>query len=192
MAIWGETALRPDNSKLYSHTVTSNHIHLLVQDGKDRDTIPQAIKLVAGRVGQEYNLRKNRKGAFWEDRYHSTAVESGLHLLRCIIYIDLNMIRAGAVSHPSEWAFCGYNEIRKPRKKNILIGYEKLLELCGFDEYHTFLRAHRELIEDSLLNGNNFRQAHWTESIAVGSEGFLERVKNKVPIITFLKAKKTI
>jgi len=36
-------------------TVTSNHIHLLVFDDKGRDVIPQSIKLVAGRTGQEYN-----------------------------------------------------------------------------------------------------------------------------------------
>ncbi|MGE4344011.1 MAG: hypothetical protein AB7F20_06950 [Geoalkalibacter sp.] len=44
-----------------------------------------------------------RKGAFWEDRYHAAAIESGEHLLRCLVYIDLNMVRAGAVSHPQEW-----------------------------------------------------------------------------------------
>jgi putative transposase len=33
--------------------------------------------LVAGRTGQEYNQRKWRKGAFWEDRSHATAIESG-------------------------------------------------------------------------------------------------------------------
>jgi len=40
--------------------------------------------------GQEYNKRKNRKGAFWEDRYHATVIEKGEHLLRCIVYIDMN------------------------------------------------------------------------------------------------------
>jgi putative transposase len=44
--------------------VTSNHIHLLVFDGGERDVIPKAIQLVAGRTGQEYNQRKNRNGAF--------------------------------------------------------------------------------------------------------------------------------
>ena len=39
---------------------------------------------MSGRTAQEYNLRKNRKGAFWEDRYHATAVESKDHLLRCL------------------------------------------------------------------------------------------------------------
>ena len=62
--------------------VTSNHIHLLVADDGERDVIPHSMQLVAGRTGQEYNRRKIRKGAFWEDRYHATAVEKGLHLGR--------------------------------------------------------------------------------------------------------------
>jgi len=28
-----------------------------------------------------------------------------------ISYIDLNMVHAGVVKHPSEWEFNGYNEI---------------------------------------------------------------------------------
>ena len=44
---------------------------------------------MAGRTGQEYNQRKDRKGAFWEDPYHATAIESGEHLLRCIVYLDV-------------------------------------------------------------------------------------------------------
>ena len=91
--------------------VTSNHTHLLVADDGARDVIPNSIQLVVGRTGQEYNQRKNRKGAYWEDRYHATAVESGDHLARCMAYIDTNMVRAGVVSHPALWPFCGFNEI---------------------------------------------------------------------------------
>ncbi|MCK5255634.1 MAG: hypothetical protein KAQ81_06395, partial [Deltaproteobacteria bacterium] len=39
------------------------------------------------------------------------AVENGSHLIKCLVYIDLNMVRAGVVQHPSEWPFSGYNEI---------------------------------------------------------------------------------
>jgi hypothetical protein len=60
-----------------NYTVTSNHTHLLVVDDKERGVIPNSIKLIAGRTGQEFNQRKNRKGAFREDRYHATAVEDG-------------------------------------------------------------------------------------------------------------------
>ena len=50
---------------ILDYTVTSNHIHILVQDDGERDVIPKSIQLVAGRVGQKYNQRKKRKGAFW-------------------------------------------------------------------------------------------------------------------------------
>jgi len=70
------------------------------------------MQLIAGRTGQEYNQRKKRKGAFGEDRYHATAVESNRHLIQCIVYIDLNMVCGGVVNHPSEWIFSGYNEIQ--------------------------------------------------------------------------------
>ena len=70
--------------------VTSNHIHLLVVGNKDQEVIPKSMQLIAGRTGQEYNQRKGRKGAFWEDRYHATAVENGKHLIECLVYIDLN------------------------------------------------------------------------------------------------------
>ena len=43
--------------------------------------------------------------------------------------------------------------------------------------------AHRELVNDSLVNGNNFRQAQWTESIAVGSKSFLEGIKDKLGVL---------
>jgi len=96
---------------ILNYMVTSNHVHLLVFDTGNRDVIPKSMQLVAGRTGQEYNQRKNRKGAYWEDRYHATAVESGDHLARCIVYIDTNMVRAGVVNHPAMWSFSGYNEI---------------------------------------------------------------------------------
>ena len=67
---------------MLNYMVTSNHIHLLVADDRDENTIAQSIQLVAGRTGQEYNQRKGRKGAFWEDRYHATAVDSEEYLER--------------------------------------------------------------------------------------------------------------
>jgi putative transposase len=53
---------------------------LLAFDSGGRNDIPDSKKLAAGRTGQEYNVRKNRKGAFWEGRYHATAVERDRYL----------------------------------------------------------------------------------------------------------------
>jgi len=45
------------------------------------------------------------------------------------------MVRAGVVSHPSKWPFSGYNEIQKPRRKNVLMDYDRLQALFGTDSY---------------------------------------------------------
>jgi putative transposase len=158
--------------------VTSNHIHLLVVDDGDQDMIPRSIQLIAGRTGQEYNQRKTRKGAFWEDQYHATAVEKGEHLFRCIVYIDLNMVRAGVVDHPSQWPFCGYNEIQSPRRKNVLIKYDTLRELVGVETYDQVKEYHQGWLDEYLLDGNNRRDEKWTKSIAVGSKGFVQSVQS--------------
>jgi hypothetical protein len=44
-----------------NYMVTSNHVHLLAFDNGGCNVIPDSIKLAAGRTGQEYNIRKNRK-----------------------------------------------------------------------------------------------------------------------------------
>jgi len=92
-------------------------IILPVYDGKV-NIIPKSIQLIAGRTGREYNQRKNRKGAFLEDRYHATAVKTGNHLIRCLAYIDLNMGRSGVVRHPGEWMYGGYHEIQNDMKNS--------------------------------------------------------------------------
>src|SRR5262249_14281913 len=102
------------------YTVTANHVHLLVRD-RGRGEIAQSLQLIEGRTAQPFNRRKGRGGAFWADRYHATAVETGEHLARCLVYIDLNMVRAGAVEHPAQWEVGGYHEIqREPTRYGIV------------------------------------------------------------------------
>jgi REP element-mobilizing transposase RayT len=162
---------------ILNYMVTCNHVHLLVADDADREVIPDSMQLVAGRTGQEYNQRKGRKGAYWEDRYHATAVESGEHLARCITYIDTNMVRAGVVSHPAMWAFSGYNEIQERRRKNVLIDYKKLQRLLGAGSYDQLRDGHRKWVEQYLGGEEKVRKEEWTGSIAVGSKSFVERAK---------------
>ncbi len=169
---------------ILNYTITSNHIHLLVVDG-EREVIPKSLQLVAGKTAQEFNRRKERKGAFWEDRYHATAIETGEHLLRCLVYIDLNMVRNGVVQHPSAWQHGGYSEIQNPPQRYALINREKLIASCGFQSDQQLRKSHQQWVEEALHGGGTIRQPEWTESIAVGSEGFvngvLEKLERRVP-----------
>ena len=73
------------------------------------------MQLVTARTAQAYNKRKNRKGAFWEDRYHATAIDSEQYLIQCLVYIDMNMVRAGIVQHPGNWLHSGYRKYNHHR-----------------------------------------------------------------------------
>ncbi len=159
-----------------NYIVTSNHIHLLVVNTKE-DVISRSLQLIAGRTAQEYNQRKNRKGAFWEDRYHATAVESDEHLAKCLVYIDLNMVRAGVVNHPSEYRTSGFNEIQKPPKRYVVIDRKVLQNLFAISDPECFRQEHRHWVEVELQADANIRKGLWSESIAVGSEGFVKKIQ---------------
>jgi len=159
--------------------VTSNHIHLLVKD-TGANVIANSMQLIAGRTAQEYNRRKARHGAFWEDRYHATAVDIEEHLHHCLAYIDLNMVRAGVVRHPGDWAHNGYREIQNPPKRYAIIDLRELTALSGFTEPAQFQQAHREWVEEMLTRELVTREAKWSEAIAVGGLRFVEMVKSEL------------
>ncbi len=131
-----------------NYVATSNHIHLLVYDTAET-VLPRSLQLMAGRTGQEFNVRKKSQGAFWEDRYHTTAVQGGDHFIRSLVYIDLNMVRAGVVKHPSEWEFGGYHELQNPKKRYAVTDYAKLMDLLALDSFEVLQTQRRKLVDEA-------------------------------------------
>jgi putative transposase len=93
-----------------------------------------------------------------------------------MVYMEMNMVRAGVVRHPSQWRWGGYREIQRPKRKCALVAYERLSELAGFETYDEFRSCHERWLEASLKDGHG-RQSQWTQSVAVGSVEFVERTK---------------
>jgi len=164
-----------------NYIVTSNHIHLLVKD-TGLKVIPQSLQLIAGRTAQQYNQRKKRKGAYWEDRYHATAIESNEHLFKCLVYIDLNMVRAGAVKHPQDWVHSGYHEIESPPERYSIIDIDALKELGGFSTHEALQQAHLEWVNEELRIDQSQRQAYWSEAVAVGSKDYINKFQNELGV----------
>ena len=162
-----------------NYIVTRNHIHLLVRD-QGKGEIARSMQLIAGRTAQAFNRRKKRKGAFWEDRYHATAVETGEHLARCLVYIDLNMVRAGAVTHPRDWELSGYREIQSPPSRYRVIDLKALTEALGLEDVEQLRDCHRHWVEGSLGSGAIARDDRWTGSLAVGSETFVQQIQQQM------------
>jgi putative transposase len=163
--------------EVLNYTVTSNHVHLIVRDLGGKNEIPAMIQLVAGRTAQEYNTSKGRKGAFWEDRYHATAIEAGSHLQRCLAYVDLNMVRAGAVRHPEEWSHGGYHEIQRNRRRNTIIDRRALAQVLELGSVEALRSAHKEWVDEALRDKAQRREDFWSQSLAVGSAEFVRQTQ---------------
>jgi putative transposase len=134
------------------------------------------LQLVAGRTAQEFNTRKSRNGAFWEDRYHATAVQTDSHLARCISYIDLNMVRAQVVRHPRNWEVSGYNEIQNPWQRKRIIDFELLMNFLNVGSQEELAALQDRLLNDEIGVGR--RDPIWTESVAVGDDSYLQDLKD--------------
>ncbi|MBL9194895.1 MAG: transposase [Opitutaceae bacterium] len=69
------------------------------------------VQILKQRFSIWFNHKHNRFGTLWAERFKSDLVEPALHALRtAAAYIDLNSIRAGLVSDPKDYRFCGYAE----------------------------------------------------------------------------------
>jgi len=73
--------------------------------------LSEFVKTLKQRASISYNRRNHRKGTLWEERFKSVLIEGSPGALSATAaYIDLNAVRAGMVSDPKEYRYCGYGE----------------------------------------------------------------------------------
>jgi len=89
-------------------------------------------------------------------------------------------VRAGVVRHPAKWEHGGYGEIQEPPDRYRLIDLAALSALCGFSNVAAFQVGHRQWVDAALRMGAMTRDDRWSESVAVGSEEFVEQVKTEL------------
>ena len=103
-------------------------------------------------------------------------VEDGSHLWQCLIYIDLNIVRAGRASHPRDWEWTGYHELMGHRRRYRLLDLDQVCAAVGAKDLREFREHYERAIEERLARDIVAREPQWTESLAVGSRAFVERI----------------
>ena len=64
-------------------------------------------------IANEANLEDGKSGHFWADRFGSVELEDEETRLACLLYVDLNRVRAGAAAAPERAEFTGiYDRMR--------------------------------------------------------------------------------
>lgn len=167
---------------LFTYTLTSNHVHLLLRPNPAAalESLSRFMQSLEGDFAQYYNRRKGRKNAFWGDRYHATMIESGSHLWRCLVYIDMNMVRARQADHPDDWEWTGYRELMGLRERYRVLDIKQLLGHLGQIPLTIFRERYARSIQEALQRRTLEREAKWTESLAVGSETYVKEVGKQI------------
>ena len=171
-------ALKTFNLSLLAYCITSNHTHLLIK-AEDSESISNFMQKLEGEFAEYYNFRKRRSGAFWGGRYNCAMIDSGRYLWNCMKYIDLNMVRARVVENPSDWEWCGYNEIIGKRKRYCLLEIPEILLQSQCSSLKELRATYIDIIDEALARRDFSRDPVWTESIAVGSQSFVKQIEEK-------------
>ena len=104
--LWFEHA-RTFKVAIHAWVIMDNHFHLLATP-ETQEGLPQMMQAVGRAYVRYFNLRHQRTGTLWEGRYRSNLIESERYLLACMVYIDLNPVRAGMVAQPEDFRWSSH------------------------------------------------------------------------------------
>ena len=99
--------------EIYAYCLMSNHIHLLMKEGKE--DLGVAFRRIGASYVYWYNWKYSRRGHLFQDRYKSEAVETDNYFLAAMRYIHQNPMKAGMVKEIQAYPWSSYGEyIKKP------------------------------------------------------------------------------
>lgn len=99
---------REYDCRIYAYCLMTNHVHLIVDPRKKPESLSLLMKRVAGRQTRYVNKLEKRTGSLWEGRFKSSLISSKEYLPACCRYIELNPLRAGLVTDPTQYKWSSY------------------------------------------------------------------------------------
>jgi hypothetical protein len=157
--------------------------------------VSEFMRNLQAAFGRFYNRTYERKGRFWGDRFKSTLLEPGQAVLDCMLYLELNPVRAGLTERPQQYSGNSLY-LRTARRGGWLMA---LKEVLGSEDEESALKRYRALAyyrggipskrfqaaiperivaeeEARGFNGNGiFREQlrYFVDGLAVGGEDFV-------------------
>jgi hypothetical protein len=65
--------------------------------------VSELMRNIQSGFARWYNRNNQRRGRFWADRFKSVYLENEAAVLDCMLYVELNPVRAGLVERPEDW-----------------------------------------------------------------------------------------
>ncbi len=129
--------------KLYAWCLMPNHIHLLMKE--DHDSLNTVFRRLGTSFVYWYNLKYERTGHLFQDRFKSEPVDDNAYFLTVLRYIHQNPVKAGLCSTAGEYLYSSYSHYFEAGG----IDSEFVLGLISKDD---FSRYHDEKANDSCMD----------------------------------------
>ena len=123
--------------KLHAFCLMTNHVHLLLEEGKE------PLEIVFKRIGSGYvkwyNEKYQRTGHLFQDRFRSENVEDQRYFMTVFRYILQNPVKAGMAFEPGRYRWSSYLAYEKGAgsltdrdfAEQVFGGKENLIRFCN-------------------------------------------------------------
>ncbi len=162
---------------IHAYVLMGNHFHLLVTP-ETADGLPQMMQAVGRSYVRYFNDRQKRTGTLWEGRYKSTLIQTERYLLACMVYIDLNPVRAEMVVQAKDYPWSSHGHYLGARIDKLITPHALVWALGNTP----FAReaAYVDLVRAGITTG---QQQALTDSAlrgwALGAPEFVENLQKK-------------
>ena len=129
--------------QLYAWCLMPNHIHILIREGNE--PLEQVFRRIGASFIYWYNMKYERIGHLFQDRYKSEPVEDSAYLLTVVRYIHQNPVKAGICKKTADYRYSSYSEYLNG---GALLTRDMLLKQISIDQ---FVEYHGELNADNCL-----------------------------------------
>ena len=121
--------------KIFAYCLMHNHYHIVLK--VEEEGLDQIFKRLGSRYVYWYNLKYNRIGHLYQDRYKSEVIEDDRYLLAVIRYVHQNPVSAGIVKEISDYPWSSYTEyVETPR----IIDTDYIYSIMDKKEFESFSR----------------------------------------------------
>jgi putative transposase len=164
---------------LHAYVLMDNHFHLLATP-TTAESLPGMMQAVGRHYVRYFNDRYRRSGTLWEGRYRSTVLEPEPYLLACMVYLDLNPVRAGLTAGAADYRWSSHAHYSGRLVDKWLTPHPLVWGLGNTP----FAReaAYAQLVHDGL--GESLQTALTDTALrgwALGSAGFLHELQQQTP-----------
>ena len=160
---------------LYAYCLMDNHYHLFIKT--PFANISQGMHYLNTSYANWFKAKHKLTGSIFQGRYKSILVDEDSYALVLSAYIHLNPLRAGMVENIEDYPFSSFLDYIGKRNPFIVLDMSLILNMLS-DDIKQSQKGYQQFVIENTNLKNPIEKSY--KNIALGSEKFIEKIKNKI------------